>query len=640
MIKKTILIVVASLALLMIIILINGIFNISEVVYTNFYLTNRNPKYYFIPVLIMLAFLFIIAKRMLRLNSYKLNHWHFVLVFFLFLLKGSAVIVLSDVDLTYDPKGYFESGVLIAENLENLTITNIFHQRALFYTAPILYIFPTALKSLQIVNLFLLFTSMIIFCSILYKEYGKHVAFYFIVLFTIYFEFYTAILIASHDLAFIFYFSLLSYTLYKLFTLDSNLLKYFLIFIAAVLIIIIDFQRTVKFPIILALILILGFQLKNLKSIFINDKAKSIFLLIVITSIFSITVQKLTSKLDHIDIEDMLYSYNELGGSGDVFSGKENRSNFLSLLQKKDKEKLTYLKLANQISHYPFTFLRVIHKKATNFTKTTWNFPGMNSYFFFFKGINSHWTTQFILTLCYSLFKIICFVFAIVGLLEMISKQSSIISKHIYLLFPIILTPMLLTSELNSYYFIIVYPFLCIYAAFGMKYILKLNFKFKFNFKTFFIPTCVILGFLLSLFALSQVFINYNESSLVDFNKSKIEFLGLTPENKIFTSPFAQTLLINENSKLIPQLSFTNATEISSISFFLKTSDKSEDLNIYFNGKRILPVNSQANKTLNIKYFNYYYNYYKYDFNNSTKTIYIDFENLSSKFTIKDIVLN
>jgi hypothetical protein len=581
----------------------------------------------------------------------ELKRHHFIVVVIMMFCIGFLNIVSSHVVLKGDPEQYFNAGLLISENFEKFNFGDIYHRRALFYTFPIFSLLPASLKSVQFVNLFFYLISGFILTNVLFKEFGKHIAFYFLVLYALSFEFYTAIAITSHDIASIFYFSLLTFLFFRLNISKSIYLQYVLIFCIAFFIVVNEFQRSIKIPLLISLLFLLLLSINSIKNLPKNLFARNIFCILLCTICLFHTVSLIKKselkpisqeKRSHYGNENMIYSYNELNTNGNYLSGKENRYYYISQLFASEKRLLVTEKLLTQISTYPYDVFFLFHAKVTNlFLISPWSFAYLDMKFYQEKA-SKIWILNLIISLISLLVKIIWSLFAIKGLVNFIINRSNKGIFSIYAVYPLVFLPLFLLSEVNPSYALIIYPSIFFFAAVGLAKSFKKEEKVKKQHKLWVLnPMIIIIVSLFSIYILVKTIVALTPATLIDFNKNHYilsHAVKLEEGEKKPSNPFELYVNPSQKENEIPTLLIKQDKTVSKVSFFIKTKAIPSELMIKLNGQSIIPDSYKVSSPGEGDVLNYYYYFNDYLMSHS-RNIELNFISLDQNFLVKDFLI-
>lgn len=598
----------------------------------------KKPIYYIVGFLGFLGCLFVIKRLLLKINKVPLNKVHFYVVIGLMTILGLLNVYFSDVILESDPKRYYDIGLNISKDFKYFNFRDIFHQRALVYTAPIFAVFPISLLSIQLINLVLLLIAISLFTKVIKIQFGKQVAFYFLILSAFSFEFYSAITRPSHDIAFICSFAILSFILYRLYNSNSTSKILILSFLASLMILTSDLQRSVKIPIVISLLLVYLFQLKKYTALSLNLRIHKTLIVLIFSFVCFFGVEKYKErygdKSKYFDIENMLYSYNDMYSKGDWHAGRENRYNYISEIENPYKRALTLEKCFSQIAHYPQGMLILFKNKVITFFSTTpWTFSNMDLRMHIFNE-GSNWLIRTLLTLFFLVIKSIIFFFAVIGLLRLLNVFNASYNK-IFIIFPLILLPLLLLSEVNPSYSLIIYPSLLFFAAIGCQNLKDRAIMIdRTLLRKKIVSSAIIIGsFFLIVFGVSHLYLATSIYHLVNFKFDKINY-----ENKNYwindVYPYSTSFTTSDLQQSMNLI--TNEPNYH-ISFFIKTKMIPELLNVNLNEKIIEPKFFHRDNSLEQTDDYYYY------YDTSLKAVHkitISVAKLEEDVLIKDIILN
>lgn len=475
---------VGFLLIILLMVFVNSIVNNSlsvfqylKAVILGVYDMTKNPIYYLILIVFILTLFFCLIYIYKKLITLEIRKIHFFLLVLIIFLIGFLNVITSEIYLISDWQRYYETGILLSKNIELFDFYNVYHRRALFYTVPVFSILPESIGSVQFINLIIHLLSASIFTYVIYKDFGKLVAFRFLLFYSISFEFYTSLTIASHDVAFLFYFSILVLLFQVLKNIKSLVNSISVIVVISIIIIIIDFQRDVKIPLMLALILMLVLQLSYFKSSINLKHAGKLFLIILTVFGFSLIISAMktehSQKTNFYGIANMLYSYNDIYTEGNYRSGQINRINYINQLSQDERQYLALKKYCTQISEYPIGMLSLIQNKATNlFSLTPFTLSNNDLKYNFFDKSNL-WILKFLLLSVFIIIKLSWMLFGVIGLLKLIINGSIKHYSKLYVLFPIVIIPLFFVSEVNPSYQLILYPSLLFFSAIGSFKMLK-----------------------------------------------------------------------------------------------------------------------------------------------------------------------
>ena len=648
--------ITACLMLVFVLVLINGVvhaitnvYSNAESVFNGLYGMTTKPIYYIILLLLLVALVAITVIIIKKLLSVTLKKYHFLLIICFMFTIGLLNIINSEVVLQIkgDSLHYYNYGKLISKNISLLDFNNIYHQRVLFYTVPIFCLLPVTLASVQFINLLIYLVSAVLFTHVILKDFNKHIAFYFLLLYAFSFEFFAVITIPSHDLASIFYFSVLALLLYVLGKYQKEYFKYAVIITIALLIVVNDFQRTIKIPLLITLTLMLLSRLNNIKEIYKSISAINILCILICVIGFFYCVNNIKDKFGEndtfYDLENMVYSYNDIYTKGDYYAGQDSRENFITLMPKNDKLELVFHKYATQVADYPLDLLILLQKKATTlFSTTPWDFSFMDKRFNDFES-PGYWILKPAVMLLFLLFKLFCFFLAALGVLNCIKKIYLNDFFKIYIIYPIVLLPLLFLSEVNSSYGFLFYPVILFFGALGIESFISKKAHKPLHLKKQILNPIILTSTLLCLvFVLFKLFVTISPVKLIDFNKNDYVLQDLESivwNQSNLTNPFELNLKVEDNSFGAPLLTIQTEKDIFNVSFFIKSKIYPEDLVVCVNSNEIDPLNFHTMQSNNEVFSDYYYYYFNSALKKTTEGITFEFASLPQDFTIKDILL-
>jgi len=632
--------------------LVNSLYNTGTTIFEQIHRLS-NKIIYPIAFTVFMIFLFLVVRGVIKIfTNHKLKLHHFVGLFVLIFLIGFLNIITSDITLLYDPEKYFSSGLLISQDFQNFNLNNIYHRRSVFYTFPILNVFPEVLSSVQFVNLLLHLSSVLIFTYIIYQEYGKQLAFYFMLFYGISFEFYATITIASHDLASIFYFSLLCLGTHVLFRKPPKYSRFLLISSIVILIVINDFQRGIKMPLLISLIFLTLITYKNEFSAKKYQVTRSLVVILIGSILLSYLTttyakKKYGERDSFFSIASMIYSYNDIDKTGDYHSGKENRYNYIAQVPDKDKSMLSIKKYVSQIANHPKDMSFLWGQKLSKlFSMTPESFFYMDAKFYVSVDKNV-WLIKLGLMLISLISKIILLFFAIRGILYHIINKSFMHLTNIYIIYPFVILPLFLLTEVNATYSLILYPSLIFFAAYGALNPINSKLKDLFNYKQhLLIPTAFIIGVLFLIFILANLVVGITPGTLIDFSADRLVLLNgkeLTNDAGTIVNPYELSF---ENLDMHPNetvLLLEQSSKMSTISFFVKTKDSAENFEMEINDNTVTPkshkTSSYALKGKEFDENSDQYYYYSYNLPKNTKTIELKFPLINHHITLRDILV-
>ncbi len=634
------------LFLFTIIMLINSALYSSTKVVGMFYGFTKKPLNFVFFFLIVIIFFYVLYRVILYIWTVEIKRKYFISILVFILILCFVVVLGTKIDLQHDPKNYFEYALAISKDSSILDLQNIYHRRILFYTLPILYLLPDSLVSVQCVNILFVIGAVSIYTFIISKEFGNKVALLFLVLFLFVPELYFATAIASHDLASIFYFSLLILLLHKIRHTKQKLWLYVFIILSAILIVVNDLQRSIKIPLLISLLLLIFIELKNLKQLFKFSYVRHL-LVIIVFSITMFSIYKgITSRNGKTDdsgfeIETMIYSYNDMLSLGDYSAGEENRFNYLPNIPENYKKSISYEKFFTQFVSYPVKYASYLKNKTNNFFGNSFHHYFMDSRF-----LGKSLSVSYILFLIISfLLKIILYALAAYGLFLIFIKLKKGLFHKLYIIYPVIFLPIILLSEVNPTYSLLIIPSVLFFAAYGLDYLLKRKKALVFsNLKIIGKTALISMAILILLYLSSSFYINQTPIDLVDFKQVKYTHSNCeiaSHEKDGFYNPF--------HLKVMPKLSNQDCSinlklnkEYSTILFLIKTKAKPNEYSVQINGNSIdyTSYKFERSHIKNKEIDNNYYYCYNTKLEKSCKDIKLSFNDIVHDFLIKDVILH
>lgn len=150
-------------------------------------------------------------------RSERSTHWIAVCFIFFILICRLFWISCFDSQLAGDFRTYWDTGQAVASgNIKELTISAIYIRRSLFYTAPIHYLFGNSQTALELVNIFLVTLSMIIFYEFGRKTFTPKIAAGSLLFFSLNPDIWYGVTLADPDIAFLPYLAGLCLVVYWL----------------------------------------------------------------------------------------------------------------------------------------------------------------------------------------------------------------------------------------------------------------------------------------------------------------------------------------------------------------------------------------------------------------------------------------
>ena len=640
---KLVLSLLNTLVIVFLIFLINALFHMPQSIMDTIYGLTQKKTYVFSLFLILVLGYIVCLGLINYLKRFELKNTYFIIPVIFMLVLFCVVILTSKPGLINDPKAYYEEGIKIANNLSHFNITNIYHGRVIAYTAPIFAVFGNELIYVQIINIFLIVASTIIYTIIIFKDFGKQIAFLFLTLSVLTLDYYWLATLASHDIAALFYFSLvlvLIYYLKKPLNISKSVI---IILLLAFLIFVNDLQRGIKLPLVVALFFTVMLQIKTIKQGFKTNLGAKLMITVILSLglfvLFSNFKNNSSVQSSHYALENVIYSYNQIGTKGDYSGGEELRRNYIPLVPKSSKRILVLEKFFTQLKEYPFEILELIRLKMT-----TLGSLNPQNYFYMDKKFNdegNYITYQIIRILAYTI-KIPILLLAILGLIRsLISSKLKDIGTKLYVIYPLVFLPMVLLSEVNPTYAILIQAFILFLAAYGLKWLLskKVSFYQGFkenwsNLKTSIIAT-IVLG--LMVFTTASAYTVITSKRLQNFST-------------ITTMP--ESILEIQNNEKIPYEIFLNKTtrdvdgsklllkldkKALELRFFLRTKTSPERLNISINDQKVINISFKEDGRIGI-YDGFYYYYIEHIMDKANSELMFYFEG-ADKLLVKDLLI-
>lgn len=602
----------------------------------------RNPinlVLLFTALVVFLTFGYFLIK---KLNNKPIHNRYFYLIFGGILLISLLLLFSTSIELQSDPKRYFNYAVEVSRNWNKLDLNDIYHQRIIPYTLPIVTVLPETLRSVQLVNVFLLITSIVIFTLLVKKHFNRKLAFLFLVIYASNLEIYFATTIASHDLASLFYLALILLIIDKLNATTSKTVQATLIVIGAILLALVDILRGIKIPLLISLLVSI-FLISKSRFQYPNKGIKYHIMLILILSLgimsFFNTLKSKYGKPESVKVVNglgtMIYSYNDMYTLGDFWAGIENRYNYTPLMDMAFRQKRIVAKYTSQIRQFPLDYAFFIIRKSTHFFK--------NSFYHFFmdkRVVQQPIGVGLTLALSFSsLHKFLFYVLAALGLLIMLMRRTLTNHNFILILYPLVFLPIILQSEVNPTYSILVFPSIAVFAAYALHYLFEKELTIKTAIKGLkplrnamlylgLILTMVYALILLASMVLPYKMIDFksntqyfNNTKVLDFNYISNPFeIGLKPLEKINKWEY----------------SISDLPRFKTVDFLIRSKADVEDLKIYLNGRQINPIRSQADSR-NQK-TDYHYYYFNQTFETPLKQLMFS-SPLEKELLIKEIII-
>lgn len=518
--------------LILILVFIYNILDTVEKLHHNFWCCVVEKKLYAITLALgivsILAFFYLIVKKIVSYKPILL----FTSIILIFIITAIFVILNTEIRLIGDPLEYFRSATDVLTGKEAFNIANISHQRSLFYTLPIFFFLPNSLFVLQLCNIVLILLTGFLIYRLISSTYDKKIAIITLILFLFFPIQYGVLSLPYHDnisnLYFLLFLVLIN-VLMRLIQSNQNILFIFLTILgSAIFLFFADTVRSTGLFIIISLILSLVFLFQ-----FRNYKYYIAILSVII--VFSFIKSYKTSLYPEnnsfnkeFGIGTIIYSYNDLLSKGGFWQGRESRSQFaLPFLESKEIKDYAITKYSTQVAEYPLEYLKTFFTKINFLFQTTTRSR-------FFSDIGSIINDNFhaFLIEIEKYFRVIIFLFAVVGLFILSSTPVKNYSLTVFIFFGLMFIPIISLSQVNPGYSYIILPQICFWSAIGIYFTFNRNIKSlftkkilnyhrirqktKFSFSvgiTFLFCFLVFVGFM-------KAFKKYNSFKLYDFDKN------------------------------------------------------------------------------------------------------------------------
>lgn len=428
----------------------------------------------------IIILLFAIKKNLLLNISNKKFLW---LLLIFTLLNSLTTFILPFIGFKDDPERYHFATLKLLDDFSSFDPTDIIQRRTIFYFYPI-YLISSSILFLKTINIIItIITTLIIYRT--FKPYFKSLLTFrvYMILFTFIPLRYTHINYLSHDLVALFFLSILLYCISEL--LCKRRQKIFvdilLTIFSAILIFILDFQKSLGFLLILSFIISCAYfffykrERKN-KQVYIKV-GFLIFIYFSIGYLAKVSLKmKESDKPQAVSITAMLFSYNELDGDGTYGSGAELRNNYFTKIENnKEAVKYAFSNYLSKIYYHPIDFIKLLFRKSVI----------LSSYraFHFFKDGENELLKAIVKKANYanSFYRLIFYVFCILGLLGYFINQEKTSFLLLFITIFSIVTIFLLLffSEVAGSYMFINFIFINLLATKGVMMITKKKGKIK-----------------------------------------------------------------------------------------------------------------------------------------------------------------
>lgn len=635
--KKIPVYIVYSLALVFFIAIINSIISLEKEVLRLFSsLTNNIFKIIAFLSIILISYL-VLYKVIYYLWKKPLKLTWFLPVIILMVLFCLVSVILIDVDLQHDPRRYYEYALNFSSNWTKLDLGYIYHRRILTYTLPILTLLPKSLISVQIINICMMMTAIVIYSYLFSKEYGVKVAFIFILLLALNPEIYIVNAIASHDIASLFYFALFLLVLQRLNDRFSLFKLIMFLVLGAVLFVVNDIQRSIMIPMILSLLLMLLLSNTITNKFNTSFFVKRISVMVCLSVVFYLGTKKLFEKYTYDDssnahLTTLVYSYNDLYSIGDYHSGTENRYNFWPLISEQKANKIVFEKYFGQIVNHPLDYLSFLSRKSANFFSNSFYHYLMDS-----RIVGKPLSKEIIILLALSFsMKVALYILAALGVFLLFNSNRTSLLSRFHIIYPMVFVPLILLSEVNPTYSLLILPFLSLFAALGLNALFKkkMNNSLLNNSVKQLSGSFIMVGSLVLLFYLgSFIYVKNSSIDIMDFNGSTPIVEGGEVSKNLLSSPYKLEVSSFDTHKKV-SLSMNHVA--NSISFLLRTKSLPDSFLMKLNNE-ISPYKfSQKDIRENPTENNYYA--FEHVFGKSVNEVVITIENCSD-FQINQLIL-
>lgn len=332
----------------------------------------------------------------------------------------------------------------------------------------------------------------------------------------------------------------------------------------------------------------------------------------------------------------MLYSYNDLYSLGDYHAGTENRYNYMRLIEPENIGTFALEKYTTQISEHPIDYILFIKNKTNHFFQ--------NSFYHYFMDeriVGKPLGPLLMMALSISfLIKVVIYVLAAIGLILMLLSFKTSHYGELYIIYPLFFLPIILQSEVNPTYSLLVMPSTLFFGAYAINFMFERSFQSvqrRTSYKTI-VVTAINLILVLGLFwATAQIFRVFTPLQIFNFKRNTFTTDESTAiiEKQHLNTPFEIQLTSLETEK-VSSIKLKADKPVNHISFFISSEAQPDDLVVSVNDVNISYRSFQSDLREHKTSKNYYY----YNYNYSEPTTFIEVDVYSSEaFLLKDVFL-